>query len=71
MKNKSYRITLRILLSSILVFVPGALLLEAADLSAETVKAWNSYVKATEARISKELSSKGRFSTSPITKSIF
>jgi hypothetical protein len=61
MKNKSYRITLRILLSSILVFVPGALLLEAADLSAETVKAWNSYVKATEARISKELSSKDKF----------
>jgi hypothetical protein len=61
MKHKSYRITLRTLLSSILVLVPGALLLDAADLSAETVKAWNSYVKATEARISKELSSKDKF----------
>lgn len=61
MKLKYYRITLRILLSSILVLVPGALLLEAADLSAETVKAWDSYVKATEARISKELSSKDKF----------
>jgi hypothetical protein len=61
MKHKSYRTTLLTLLSLIIVFVPGTALLEAADLSPDTVKAWNAYVKATERRIAGELSSQDKF----------
>ncbi len=61
MKQKSYRITLWALMSAALLLVPGASLIEAAELHPETVEAWDAYVKATERRIAKELASPEKF----------
>jgi len=41
--------------------LPGIQLLRAAELKPKTVKAWKAYVKATEARMAKELSSPDKF----------
>ncbi len=59
--NKSNRKPLQMLILSAVVWGAGAQSLAAAELKSETLKAWEAYVRATECRIERELSSRGRF----------
>ncbi len=61
MINRSYRNKPWFLLAATLMFISCAPLLRAADLHVETIKAWNSYVQATERRMADELSSTNKF----------
>ncbi len=61
MKQLLYRKTQWALMFVIVMSLPGIRLLHAAELKPKTVKAWNAYVEATEARIAEELLSGDKF----------
>ena len=61
MKELLYRRTRWVLLTVIFVSLSGMQLLRAAELKPKTVKAWNAYVEATEARMAEELLSGDKF----------
>jgi len=56
-----FRITQWTLLAAIFVGLPGARMSPAAELSSETIKAWNAYITATESRRARELASEKKF----------
>ena len=61
MKHTKYQAIRWVIFTAILLSLPGMRLSLAAELHSETVKAWNTYVEATERRIAEELSSKDKF----------
>jgi hypothetical protein len=61
MRDKLSQNSVRVLLLGVLLILGNAGAAKAADLSSETLNAWNAYVEATEGRIQRELSSKKGF----------
>jgi hypothetical protein len=61
MKDTVYRTTRWILLTALIMSLPGIPMLQAAELQPGTIKAWNAYVKATERRMAEESLSQDKF----------